>query len=215
MLPELKATAVMLMSQRMAWHGWLFERAPRALAAPDYWCRVAIDGGFMYALAGAMPLAEPGDAPPRERVVEWLGEFQAEELAVYADPDRGVFRYACFDGGALAACLFVAREAGSLPDRASAAAMFAEPAPAENRARLLAGKPLSGAPDAGPIICACHAVGRGTIVEAIETRGLVDVAAIGEALKAGTNCGSCKPELAAILRETRSGRHARQPEPIA
>jgi assimilatory nitrate reductase catalytic subunit len=204
----------MLMPQPMAWHGLLFERAPRALAAPDYWCRVAIDGGFMYALAGARALAEPGEAPAGEQVSEWLGDFRAEDLAVYADPDRGVFRYARFEGGALAACLFVARDPAALPDRASAAAMFAEPAPAENRSRLLAGRPLSGAPDVGAIICACHAVGRTTIVDAIAARGLDTVHAIGEALKAGTNCGSCKPELAAILRETSAARSAR-PESAA
>jgi assimilatory nitrate reductase catalytic subunit len=38
-----------------------------------------------------------------------------------------------------------------------------------------------------------------TIVTAIETQGLATVGAIGEALQAGTNCGSCRPEIAAIL----------------
>ncbi|MFY2823044.1 (2Fe-2S)-binding protein [Ruegeria sp. MALMAid1280] len=34
---------------------------------------------------------------------------------------------------------------------------------------------------------------------AIETQGLISVEAIGEALQAGTNCGSCRPELATLL----------------
>ena len=37
------------------------------------------------------------------------------------------------------------------------------------------------------------------IVDAIETRGLMSVEAIGTALQAGTNCGSCRPEIADLL----------------
>jgi assimilatory nitrate reductase catalytic subunit len=42
-------------------------------------------------------------------------------------------------------------------------------------------------------------VGVNTIVTAIEEQGLLSVEALGQALGAGTNCGSCKPELAALL----------------
>ena len=38
------------------------------------------------------------------------------------------------------------------------------------------------------------------INEAIKKHGLNSVDAIGESLKAGTNCGSCKPELEELLR---------------
>jgi len=50
-------------------------------------------------------------------------------------------------------------------------------------------------------------VGLNTILAAIAQDGLVSVPQIGAALGAGTNCGSCRPELAALL-----ARHARQPE---
>ncbi|MCK5647975.1 MAG: (2Fe-2S)-binding protein, partial [Gammaproteobacteria bacterium] len=52
----------------------------------------------------------------------------------------------------------------------------------------------------GKIICACFNVGEKTINEAVKKHGLNSVEAIGEHLKAGTNCGSCKPELAELLR---------------
>ncbi|MEA3274152.1 MAG: (2Fe-2S)-binding protein [Pseudomonadota bacterium] len=38
--------------------------------------------------------------------------------------------------------------------------------------------------------------------------GLVSVDAIGAALQAGTNCGSCLPELERILHQERSSRAA-------
>jgi assimilatory nitrate reductase catalytic subunit len=38
-------------------------------------------------------------------------------------------------------------------------------------------------------------------MEAVQCAKLTSVAEIGAALRAGTNCGSCLPELATILRE--------------
>ena len=53
--------------------------------------------------------------------------------------------------------------------------------------------------DPGPILCSCFDVGVNTILTAIESQGLTTVEAIGEALQAGTNCGSCRPEIATLL----------------
>ena len=45
-------------------------------------------------------------------------------------------------------------------------------------------------------------MGRTTIVHAIANQGLTSVDAIGAAVQAGTNCGSCIPELRQILAQT-------------
>ncbi len=206
--PELKATAVRVKAQPMAWHGLLLRRACVRLLAADYWCRFAIEGGFGYALSGVDKLAADGEPPDAARILVWLGADATSDLAVYADPARGVFRYASFIDGALDACLFVARDPGSLPDRAAAVMMFGEPPPDHNRARVLAGVSLSGVASPGPTVCACFAVGRATIIEAIQAAKLATVAEIGTALRAGTNCGSCVPELAAILNEAEGAKGA-------
>ena len=86
-----------------------------------------------------------------------------------------------------------------LPAREAAFATFMEGAPALHRSRVLAGVPLSGAPDEGPMICACHAVGRVKIEQAVAAMGEPSVEAIGAATKAGTNCGSCRPEIARLI----------------
>jgi assimilatory nitrate reductase catalytic subunit len=39
----------------------------------------------------------------------------------------------------------------------------------------------------------------------IASRRLTTIAEIGAALRAGTNCGSCIPELQAILRDAQAG----------
>ena len=63
----------------------------------------------------------------------------------------------------------------------------------------LAGKARGDMPDPGPVVCSCFAVGRNTILREIEEKGLTTVEEIGACLSAGTNCGSCKSELAGLL----------------
>lgn len=53
----------------------------------------------------------------------------------------------------------------------------------------------------GKTICSCFQVGKNTIIDAIKTSGLNSVSALGEALQCGTNCGSCKSELATLVNE--------------
>ena len=206
--PELKATAVRVWPQTVAWHGLLLRRACVRLQSADYWCRFAIEGGFGYALGGVDKLAADDETPDAARILAWLGVDATSDVAVYADPARGLFRYASFVDGGLDACLFVARNPKNLPDRAAAVLMFGEPPPDHNRARVLAGVSLAGVASPGPIVCACFAVGRATILEAIEAAKLTSAAEIGTALRAGTNCGSCLPELAAILRGAEVARNA-------
>jgi len=69
---------------------------------------------------------------------------------------------------------------------------------ADQRRMLLSGKSADGLADAGPIVCACFGVGRSTICDAIAA-GASSAAAIGARLNAGTNCGSCVPELKRLI----------------
>jgi assimilatory nitrate reductase catalytic subunit len=64
--------------------------------------------------------------------------------------------------------------------------------------KLLAGRPGAEARDRGAIVCACFDVGRNEIVEAA-AEGCATVAAIGARLRAGTNCGSCRREIARLV----------------
>jgi assimilatory nitrate reductase catalytic subunit len=62
----------------------------------------------------------------------------------------------------------------------------------------LAGRAPADRPEPGPTVCACFEVGRDTLAAAVAA-GAGSVEALGRATCAGTNCGSCKPELAALL----------------
>ncbi len=74
------------------------------------------------------------------------------------------------------------------------------------RSALLAGRAApSGAPAAvDRAVCACFGVGMASLRAAILGRHLTTTDAIGAALGAGTNCGSCLPEIKEILRDARA-----------
>ena len=78
----------------------------------------------------------------------------------------------------------------------------------EARLRLLAGRPGAEARDRGPTVCTCFDVGRNEILEAAADHGCATVAAIGARLKAGTNCSSCREEIAKLLEPFARHRHS-------
>ena len=53
-------------------------------------------------------------------------------------------------------------------------------------------------PDKGAIVCACFSVGKNEIAAAARG-GCHTVEAIGQTLKAGTNCGSCRAEIRGVI----------------
>jgi assimilatory nitrate reductase catalytic subunit len=71
----------------------------------------------------------------------------------------------------------------------------------DQRRMLLSGKPAQGIASTGPVVCACFGVGRTTICDAIAA-GSRSAAEIGLKLKAGTNCGSCIPELKRLIAQS-------------
>jgi assimilatory nitrate reductase catalytic subunit len=68
-----------------------------------------------------------------------------------------------------------------------------------DRRLLLSGRSAEGVAETGPIVCACYGVGLEAIRGAITPGKAITVAEVGRALRAGTNCGSCIPELQGIV----------------
>ncbi|KZZ11892.1 hypothetical protein A3750_19165 [Oleiphilus sp. HI0079] len=66
----------------------------------------------------------------------------------------------------------------------------------------------------GKIVCSCFKVGEKAIHDAIETKQCDSVESLGDALKCGTNCGSCKPELKKILAKRDVKMVSLQPEEV-
>jgi assimilatory nitrate reductase catalytic subunit len=203
--PELKLTAVRVTPVVPIWHGLALQRGNGLPGGGYYWARVPAPRGNVFDLAGWAPL--PSGRGTESWVLDLLGAASAApELVIYADPARGAFRYASFSGGHLEACLFLSRNAAGLPARDALASLLGSEIDPDSRTSLLAGMPPGTAPaEAGPMICACFGVGLRTLHETIASRRLTSVAEIGAALRAGTNCGSCLPELHAILQRALPG----------
>jgi assimilatory nitrate reductase catalytic subunit len=130
-----------------------------------------------------------------------LRSIAGEDLAEYRDFGGGVYRAASFVADGIETCLFLgpARDAG---DWNVVKDLFAAGALSDDQRRnLLSGKSMDGLASAGPVVCACFGVGRTTILAAIAS-GAGSAAELGLRLKAGTNCGSCIPELKRLIAET-------------
>jgi assimilatory nitrate reductase catalytic subunit len=148
-----------------------------------------------------------GDGLPGD-VRQWAqGFFTAGqgEWIDYMDAKGGRFRAARLDGGRLMDCVFIAPAPAALPSRGWLAGLFGKDRlePGE-RAGLLAGGPGNGAAAADAPLCACFGVGRNRIIAAVQN-GAATPEAVGARLQAGTNCGSCVPEIRAIIAAVGAG----------
>jgi assimilatory nitrate reductase catalytic subunit len=199
--PELKATPASLTPVQSHFHGLLLRRHGSALPDVCHWVRVPVETGQLYRLTGlrAMPA---GHDLIRFAQLLLAAPAGADWLEV-TDLKRGVLRVAVILDGVLDACLFLARAPASLPQEAAVTPMLGAPVPDAGRARLLAGRPGDSVVAEGPRVCACFGVSRDAVRHAAVTHRLRTVSEIGVVLHAGTNCGSCIPEIEEILRDVR------------
>jgi assimilatory nitrate reductase catalytic subunit len=190
--PELKAAPVRVRRYEPKWYGFALSRAPLELPPHSYRAVSRGLGYWRYELAGEeLPASWP----------EWADRLLGSRAAriEFSDPAGGRYRGANVADERLQSCVFVAT-AKVLPSRTWLATLFTPGRLADaDRLAILAGRAPKGGVETGPILCSCFAVGRSTLLRAIRGDKLVSVEAIGKALKAGTNCGSCIPELKGLI----------------
>ncbi|WP_422102555.1 molybdopterin-dependent oxidoreductase [Vreelandella sp.] len=200
--PEAKQGAVAITQLPIAWQATLLVADEisaewRPWCKSDYWSRIPMQSCTRWQLADGLP------------VDDWLA-LVATWCGVAAslwceDVTTGRLRAAGLAHGQLRWWLMVGPP-DELPGLAWLEARFQDTTlDKQHRRRLLAGCD-DGAVDTGPVVCSCHQVGHATIAAAIHA-GDNSVEALGARLACGTQCGSCLPELKAILEEERP--HAR------
>lgn len=193
--PELKQTPVRVSPYQPSWHGFLLTRRRLDMDGVSYWSCATGDGFYRYEIAGEQteldwPVWARGMLCASDSDVNWV-----EYLDAKAHRYRGVRMVE----DRVESCIFIA-PSHELPSRSWLAGLFAKESLVEDeRKGLLLGKPPSGQEDVGRIVCACFSVGFNTISAAIKDQNLKTAEEIGQALKAGTNCGSCVPELKTLL----------------
>lgn len=193
--PGSKRTPCIIAPAEMAWHGFAVSTAKPLPGAAEYWALAPSQGGWRVELASS---TLPEDWQAYARALFGVGA-EAEWLA-YHDTDAGIVRLAAFAGEKLIGALFVSPQPVALA-RGFVTEALSETHEGMGRYRVLAGQGGAGQPDHGAIVCACFQVGVKQIIAAIEG-GASSVDAVGAALKAGTNCGSCKSDIRTLLAKT-------------
>jgi assimilatory nitrate reductase catalytic subunit len=190
--PESKAAVVKVTPFKAEWHGFAISAGDIDLNCA-YWAKAKTTRGFRVEMAGSHT--------PKDWTFEARRMFGLPDAAVQSmlDTGNGTARLAFHEDGVLKAALFVSRTPVAVM-RDYLAALPNTDAP-----HAISGMSPSDMPDPGATICSCFNVGVNTILNAIETDGLMSVDAIGKALQAGTNCGSCRPELGDLLARVQAG----------
>ena len=172
--PEAKATPARIEPVAYGFRGFAMARAPLALPEGTWWARVAIEGA-----SGCLLASNDGPMVWHDLVPHL---FSDAVLTEYIDRQRGLYRVAAFVDGRLDGALFLGPAAAP---------------PQWSDLRSMAGG--VGIMESGPVICACFGVGLAAIHEALTSRKAAGVDEIGMALRAGTKCGTCLPELRSIV----------------
>lgn len=192
--PELKYSAVAVRPFMAAWYGFaVMAEAPGEVAAA-YWAKARTKAGWRIELADSVL---PQDWTDFARGLFGVEADDAVDLLAYHDAATSHHRFAAFRGERMVGALFVAPEPVAV-SRSWAADQLGQAIGAPDRLRLLAGRAGAAQPDRGALVCSCFDVGAGQIAAAV-AGGCHTVAAVGEALQAGTNCGSCRSEIGRII----------------
>jgi assimilatory nitrate reductase catalytic subunit len=180
--PEAKATPATIAPVSFPLRG--FMRTRRSIEPPKgtWWARVAVAEGTEYRLATVH-----GPMVWHEFAYDKLkGEAQLAERL-----DGHNYRAATFIDGDLDSCLCIG------PPDAQWQALSATDV--SDRGEILVARTSNDLGETKQVICACFQVAIETVRLAVASGAAKTVAEIGETLRAGTNCGSCLPELKRII----------------
>jgi len=192
--PEFKHTPVNIRPYKPVWYGFILSRKQLNVDDAQYWVKIKGDKFWHYELAGENRIQEPD---------QWAQQHLGNdgELLDFIDHKTGRYRAGKIVNNRLESVIFIAAN-HDLPARSWLSQLFtSETITDQDRMSLLAGIPRKGQKDAGRIVCACFGIGENTLKDAIACGDIKNSDDIGLKLKAGTNCGSCVPELKTLFTE--------------
>ena len=186
--PALKMAQVQAAPAPVRLYGFLVSASKPQLAA-DYWAIAPAPGGWR---------AELGYFGEADDLAALVGIDGVQSVH---DDRTGRRAFVRLEGGRLAAALYLS-PAPVMVSRQWVAGLLTETG--LTASVVLAGRAAADKPDGGAIVCACNNVGINTITDAIVRHGCATVDAIGGRTGAGTNCGSCRPEIRRLLDAVRT-----------
>jgi assimilatory nitrate reductase catalytic subunit len=200
--PEYKHSIVNIAPVEYAWHGFILSRNSELQPEyAEYWNKSRGKGLWRYEIAGN---STPQQWASHARKLLQNDKQANRKWIEFFDTASHHYRAASFQGDALNSCLFIGSDI-HLPPRDWLISLFDKDSLSQDeRNSLLTGKAPGNQQDTGPVICACFNIGEQKIRETIAAKNLQTPEEIGECLKAGTNCGSCIPELRGLLEQSQT-----------
>jgi assimilatory nitrate reductase catalytic subunit len=189
--PALKSGSVTVSRFEAAWYGFGIANENVGLAF-DYWAKHPLHGGISFECAG---LNQPADWNTN---LQDLVDFRDDELC-FASVYLGSHGFRCVaTRQGILQFAFFASDAPVQASRSWLQSCLGKPVkPAE----ALAGRPASTLLETGALLCACNNVGIKQIKTAISALPGATLNEICTATKAGTGCGSCRPEVLKLMRQ--------------
>jgi assimilatory nitrate reductase catalytic subunit len=193
--PEFKHTPARVEPFVVDWYGFAMSRVSLEKPNFSWWALVKGEHSLRYEFAGRKLGPNPSSwARTLLRVADGDVDFLE-----YHDETAGIYRAAHIVEDRLAGCVYLSVRP-DLPGREWLGSLFGlDRLDEAARSAVLAGRPRGVRTDPGALVCSCFRVGSGTLRDAIEKHGLTTPEQIGARLKAGTNCGSCLPEIRSLL----------------
>ncbi|QBF30026.1 nitrate reductase [Thalassococcus sp. S3] len=185
--PASKGTPVSVAPFAAAWYGFAASSAQMTPTRP-YAAIARSRTGWRAEVAGCKA---PRNWEAEARAILSLPNGTA---SVYHDPASGAARVAIREHDRLTGLFFASRSPVAVA-RATAVDLIGTDTPVST---ALAGVPGADQPRKGATVCACFDVGTEEVRAAIAA-GAQSVEALGACLNAGTNCGSCRPELRGLI----------------
>jgi assimilatory nitrate reductase catalytic subunit len=190
--PEAKATPAAIAPVSFSRRG--FTRTSHSMTFPQHtwWTRVRVAQGVEYRLA-----TDAGPMIWHDFAYRALGP--EAEMGEQLDLAEGVYRAAAFRDGEVDGTLCLGPA-----DTPTHWEQLEPVLPDHGGAARLTTRRVSDYVETEPVICACFDVGQETVRRCVADGSARSVEEIGLLLKAGTNCGSCLPELKRIVNRERN-----------
>ena len=186
--PEFKHSPVKLDKYIVQTQGIVVANKKYEKLPTEYWTKITVDQGHAYTFA---------DKSAAFDWQNWLTEQHPDIDDWVTYQAAGSYHTLGFREDILEVA-FMSTTAHEAPQYSWIAQQLGQKVALEERFTLLTGQPGDNSNSPGPIVCSCFQIGENQIREAIEA-GAKSVEELGIKLKCGTNCGSCIPEISALL----------------
>ena len=202
--PSLKNQMVNVAPSKVTTYGFMLtSEKPNCLVRFDYWAIAPVKDGWKMEFASTKSAAQVNEIV---RTQTHVGVTNAQMVSC-DDVVKSKYSTGWFSGSDLVQSVYISEGPVWIPRQNITSYLGDRIDSVAKRLSVVSGLGYPDRPDPGSIVCSCMNVGRNTIISAIAAgSGTVDV--VGDTCGAGSQCGSCRAEIAKLLHSFESKRLA-------